>query len=241
MKYVIAIFIYCLSILGLWPVTSQASPPTQIEDLIEYIETAPDATGGSERPQEPETQPGNTHTPEQVFDGSTPSSDVTEAMRADSTLLGVLYIPDVGLTPTPVKICSQSSDLQDWADQSNAAYCVGLYSYYNREGKLIEIGDHVNHNFGCLKNITVGTIGYVNRGDHVVKLECVSTEPSVNLQGYVDRYDEFEGYVVTITCASDGRRTINKWIVAEDSDLTFDQFWDEVTVLFETRYDGPKG
>ena len=241
MKYIIAFIIYSLCVFGFWRNTPTSDPPPQpvIKETIqtEPAETVPEATGGSERPQEPQTEIEDTQPPEQVFDGSTASCDVTAAMRADNTLLGILYIPDVGLTPTPVKICSQSSDLQYWADKSNAAYIIGLYSYYNRDGQLIEIGDHVDHNFGCLKNIKVGTIGYVNRGDHVVKLKCVATEPSADLQGYVDRYEEFEGYVVTITCAPGGRRTINKWIVTDDSDLTFSQFWDVVTINYETRYD----
>ena len=244
MKYIIAIIIYGLCTLGLWPVTPQADPQPPIEETIvteptETTETATEPTGGSQRPQEPETQPADTQPPEPVFDGSTPSSDITVAMNNDRTLLGVLYIPDVGLTPTPIKLCSNTTDLQYWADEKNAAYCVGLYSFYNIDGRLIEIGDHVNHNFGCLKNITVGTIGYINRGDKVVKLKCVSVEQNSDLYGYVDRFEEFNGYVVTITCApGTNRRTIIKWVVTDDSDISFDKFWKIVTVDFNGRYDG---
>ena len=241
LKYIIAFLIYLMCLLGQFPIIHNVDPPQQpVIEETKPAEIAPGPTGGSERPQEPQTEKDDNQHQEQVFDGSRPSSDVTAALRADSSLLGMLYINDIGLKPTPLKICSQGSDLQHWADKSNAAYIIGLYSYYNREGQLIEIGDHINHNFGCLKNVKVGTRAYINRGDHVVRLKCVSTELSTDVNDYVDRYEEFEGYVVTITCApGNNKRTINKWIVTEDSDLTFNQFWDVVTMKYETRYDGP--
>lgn len=166
------------------------------------------------------------------FDGSTPSADIQAKMDADSNLLGVMYVPAIGMSPVNV-YASQGGDLQAIADRKNGAYAVGIRALNEYDVKRLEIGDHNTHNFNKNTKITEGMAAYINRGDQVVRLRCISTIK----QGSIAEYDASiygdHGVIATLCCAPGGTRTINRWVVTDDSDMSFMELYNIATRNYE--------
>lgn len=175
-----------------------------------------------------------TSKPVPPFDGSTPSADVAAKMAANADLVGIMYVPSVGMTPCPIYASRNGQDLQGLADASNSAYAVGIYNYPDLSVHKVEIGDHNNHNFSVNKNITAGTIGYINLGDRVLKMRCTSTLLNCSLTEYDANMPNDGDTIITITCSGQtGHRTINRWTVTEDSGVTFEEYYGMVTKYFK--------
>lgn len=167
------------------------------------------------------------------FDGSTPSADIQAKMNADSNLLGVMYVPAIGMSPVNVYASNNGQDLQGIADRKNAAYAVGIRALNEYDVKRLEIGDHNTHNFNKNTKITEGMVAYINCGDQVVRLRCISTIK----QGSIAEYDTSiygdHGVIATLCCAPGGTRTINRWVVTDDSDMSFMELYNIATRNYE--------
>ena len=163
--------------------------------------------------------------PRMPFDGSTPSDEVIYRMN-NTGCDGVLYIPSVGMEPVNVYLYHGTAvrSLQSIADRGNSAYMVGVYAPGDRSTNKIEFGDHVNHNFSVLKSIPVGTMAYFNMGNKVVRFKCVETIGYLSMSDYKAGIYQEDGMVVTTCCSGNGR-TVNRWAITADSDLTYDEFY----------------
>lgn len=166
-----------------------------------------------------------TYKPEPPFNGSTPSEEVAQKLR-NSGATGILYIPSMGMEPVNVYLYRGTAvkSLQGIADARNSAYMVGVYMPNDSSNHHIEFGDHVNHNFSVLKNIPVGTMAYFNMGDKVVRFKCVETISHCSMSQYFAGCYA-EGGMIKTTCCSGNGRTVNRWVVTADSDLTFEEFY----------------
>lgn len=163
----------------------------------------------------------------QFFDGSSVSQDVA-ARLANSGATGVLYIPDVGLTPVNCFLYSRgNNDMQAIADAENSAYIVGVYHSPDVSVHKIEIGDHVRQNFGVLRNVIPGMRAYFNIGSAVVRMTCTENT-TLSLADCVTSTAAENGMVITICCAGDGARTVVRWVIDSDSDLSFEEFYSNV-------------
>ena len=166
-----------------------------------------------------------TSKPEPPFNGSTPSEEVSQKLRSTGAT-GILYIPSVGMEPVNVYLYRGTAvrSLQSIADRSNSAYMVGVYAPGDSSTNKIEFGDHVNHNFSVLKNIPVGTMAYFNMGDKVVRFKCVETIGYLSMSDYKAGIYQEDGMIVTTCCSGNGR-TVNRWVITSDSDLTYEEFY----------------
>lgn len=162
--------------------------------------------------------------------GSAPSDEIQNRMDSNSNLFGVLYIPSVGMSPMDVYIVKNSSDQQKYADWSGSGYVTALYDYSNYNTRRLEIGDHNTQNFSVLKNVSVGTIAYLNRGEQVVKLRCISSRYSVERPKYNAEIVNDDNTFAMICCAPNGTRTICKFVI--DSGAYFDDLWNEAARYF---------
>lgn len=194
------------------------------------------------KPLEPEeiTPPAvveSTQPTEPVFDGSTPNSDILRQMQNDPDLLGVLYIPAVNMSPTYLYVPHKSSDLQSLADLKNSGYCLALYDYYNTDTRRIEIGDHNNQNFQVNTEIEVGDIGYINRGDHVITIKCISKTANGSIAEYDQSIVDDDNIIATLTCAPGGTRTIHRWVI--EGGIDFDTLWEEAGKHYKGQRNSP--
>ena len=167
---------------------------------------------------------------ESEFDGSIPNNDILKEMQNDPYLLGVFYVPSVNMSPMHIYTPREDADLQRYADLPNAGYGLALYDFYNRETKRIEIGDHNNQCFKVNDNIKVGTIGYINRGDVVVTIECISVTPNCPIPEYDASIVSDDNIIATLTCDANGTRLVHRWVVVDG--MSFEQLWDEVASYF---------
>lgn len=170
-------------------------------------------------------------------DGSQPSEEIKDKMRANEDLVGVLYIPSIGMEPLNLYRPYEGADLQILADKKNVGYSVGVYATHDKEITKIEIGDHSNQNFSRNEDIHPGSEAYINMGGKVLRMTCVLTIESIALEDYDARIYNDNESIITLTCAETGRRTMNKWVVTDDSDVSYDEFYEITTKWLEgTRY-----
>lgn len=170
------------------------------------------------------------------FDGTTPSADIQAKRDANPNLVGVLYIPSVGMSPVNVYRPAYKNELQSLADKKNSAYAAGVYMFPELEINRIEIGDHNTHNFCYNKKIAVGDTAYLNMGNRVVRMRCVSTVKSMSVNDYVTNGGSYDGMIVTIACSGDGGRTVNCWSITSDSDVSYETLYEIVTAHCKIVY-----
>lgn len=163
----------------------------------------------------------------QFFDGSSVSADVA-ARLADSGATGVLYIPDIGFTPVNCFLYSRgNNEMQAIADAENSAYIVGVYHSPDVSIHKIEIGDHVHQNFGVLRNVTPGMRAYFNLGSAVIRMTCVENT-TLSLADCITSTAAENGMVITTCCSGSGARTVVRWVIDSDSDLSFEDFYNNI-------------
>ncbi|MEE0930564.1 MAG: SH3 domain-containing protein [Acutalibacteraceae bacterium] len=136
---------------------------------------------------------------------------------AGTTMLGRLYIPSIGMDGLKVSVAATqgNSDMQQIANRSNEAYCLYLTSQYNKDHKIVEIGDHnTADGFKRLPYVSVGDVAYINRGNTVWTLSCRSVYSNVSMYDYRDITRSNYGCVEMTCCASNGR-TVVIWDIVE--------------------------
>lgn len=169
--------------------------------------------------------------------GSVPDAAILARRNADARLLGVLYVPAVNMTPVSVYIC-ESDEYQKRADAANSAYAMANHSWYDKNVQSVEFGDHNNHNFCVNTRIKVGDMAYLNMGDKVVRMKCVETLTRQNVTTYQKAMKKYDHCVVTITCAAGANnRTINKWVIVDDSDVGFAELYKTVSSTVSLSWD----
>ena len=132
--------------------------------------------------------------------------------------IGRLTIPSVGvnvaLFETSVYNINHSQVIVDAAD--SAAYLSDTMTHYG----FVMIGDHVHQGFSAIKNTSIGTVAYIDRGEYRESYVC--TEKFIGYNGYGGRTGMFDtngndvagrnpGGLCMYTCNSDGTITITFW------------------------------
>lgn len=182
-----------------------------------------------------ETKPAET----KKFDGSTPSADIQNRISSHNQLVGVMYVPSVGMSPVDIYAVGSNGDLQSIADMSNGAYAFACYSWDQTNIHRVEIGDHNHQNFKVNKNIKVGTVGYINMGNKVLTMECISAHYQEDIATYDASIVNDNGIIATTTCAPGGTRTVNRWVVSGSSDVSFDDLWNSAARYYKGQRDCP--
>lgn len=169
------------------------------------------------------------------LDGSTPSVFVELMMEKEKDLVGVLYIPSVSLEPTPLYRFHEYYELQKIADAENSAGAYAMYSWRDKSVHRVEFGDHNYQNFRVNENITVGDVGYVNMGDRVLRMVCVSASVE-DISDYNKSVINDNKKITTITC-NGYQRTVHRWEITENSDVTFDELYEIVGKYYKGQRD----
>lgn len=166
--------------------------------------------------------------------GSYGSSSIANEV-AGTSMLGRLYIPSIGMDGLKVTVASTQgqSNMQQIANRSNEAYCLYLTNEYNKDHRIVEIGDHnTADGFKRLPYVSVGDVAYINRGNTVWTLICREVYSNTSMYSYRDITRSNYGCVEMTCCASNGR-TVVVWDIVEGS---FDELWTAVkaTTLYVT-------
>ena len=166
--------------------------------------------------------------------GSYGSSSIANEV-AGTSMLGRLYIPSIGMDGLKVTVASTQgqSNMQQIANRSNEAYCLYLTNEYNKDHRIVEIGDHnTADGFKRLPYVSVGDVAYINRGNTVWTLTCREVYSNTSMYSYRDITRSNYGCVEMTCCASNGR-TVVVWDIVEGS---FDELWTAVqaTTLYVT-------
>ena len=162
------------------------------------------------------------------IDGTKPNTIIETLMEREPDLIGVLYVPNVAMKPLPLYRLKDYNNAQAIGDKENAGVAYAMYSWRDHSVHRVEFGDHNYQNFYVNKYIPVDTVGYVNMGNRVLTMVCVS----MNLEETLDDYNESvirdSDTITTITCYEVGTRTVHRWVVMEDSDVSFDDLFNVV-------------
>jgi hypothetical protein len=154
------------------------------------------------------------------------NSSVDVTVQEESDLIGTLYIPSIDLPPTPLYRCKSAEEAQLISDNANEAVAMALYSWRNKDVYRVEFGDHNYQNFGSLKWVKEGSVAFVDMGDKIVRMTCISTTLSETLDEYNESIIRDHETVTTVTCYGEDTRTVVRWKITEDSDVSFDElFW----------------
>jgi hypothetical protein len=73
-------------------------------------------------------------------------------------------------------------------------------------------------------------------GTKVFKMKCISTVKSCTVSEYRAQAHNDIGLILTVTCSGDGGRTVNRWVVADDSDVSYDELYTNITKNCKIAY-----
>jgi hypothetical protein len=153
---------------------------------------------------------------EKLARGSTTSSSVASEMTNNSRMIGRLYINSIDMSPVAVYASDNTSGY--WGGQTVTDRKDSAFAWACNGG--IIIGDHVNQNFSVLKNASVGTVAYLNRGDSVITLKCIGKQSKAYCNGEYSYFTSIasslggmNGHILMYTCNNWPYITATLWEV----------------------------
>ena len=68
------------------------------------------------------------------------------------------------------------------------------------------------------------------------KMKCISTVKSCTVSEYRAQANNDIGLILTVTCSGDGGRTVNRWVVVDNSDVSYNELYEVITKNCKISY-----